>query len=145
MIDIRQLPGLNITQKDFIEQFYAEFNYAAAGSGLNRHFARVEPLLYQGVIGGEFIVYANTKLYLCFSFHGSYSGVAGIVGGVIRFEDEGNLAQLYNENQSIAYDSVAPAINYIQNNIEIKNFWFSRIMLVQYDYMKFIGYRITLD
>jgi len=146
MIDIRQLPNLNIQQKDFVSEFYREFDFAAAGSGLLRNFANVEPLLFEGaILGSEFDDYAATKLYLCFDFNAGYSGIAAAGSALIRFYDENNVINLYSQQQDIAYDSVAPAIIQCYNNAITKNVWFSRITNVVYDYIKFIGYRITLD
>ena len=146
MIDIRQLPNLTIEQKDFVDRFYDQFNFAAAGSGLNRHIANVEPLLYEGIIAAsEFTVYANTKLYLCFDFIACISIAASIANARILHYNENNVVHFYSQNNSICYDSVAPAINYSHNNNNVKNHYFSRININAYDYMKFIGYRITLD
>jgi len=146
MIDIRALPNLSIEQKDFVNRFYAAFDYAAAGSGLNRHIANIEPLLFEGAIGGsEFVVYAATKLYLCFSLVTSFDNIASIINDYIVYYNENNVVMLYSQNQSITYDSVAPAIFYATNTLDKKNLWFSRFLNNKSNYMKFIGYRITLD
>ena len=145
MIDIRQLPNLTIEQKNFVDRFYSQFDFAPAGSGLLRHIANVEPVLYEGAIfGSEFQTFAVTKLYLCFSILCSCNAVAGIVSGNVNFRD-GGVILIYVTNQSICYDSIAPAINYAKNNYEIKNLWFSHLNNIQYTDIKFIGYRITLD
>ena len=146
MIDIRQLPNLTIEQKDFVNRFYAQFNYAAAGSGLNRHIANVEPVLFEGVIAAsEFTVYAATKLYLCFDFVAVYDGGSGTANAYVLFYNENNAINFVTQNKSIAYNSIAPAIEYQKNDTNIKNIYFSRIVQTVYNYMKFIGYRITLD
>ena len=146
MIDIRQLPNLTIEQKDFVGEFYRLFNWDSPGS--NHHIANVEPLLFEGANAlSEFLVYANTKLYLCFDINVGSSLIATPAFGSINFFNELNLNFLYSMNKNICYDSIAPAINYVRNNSKMKNVWFSRIQFtnVVYTYMKFIGYRITLD
>ena len=146
MIDIRKLPNLTTQQKNFVAEFYRQFDFAAAGSGLNRHFANVEPLLYEGVIAAsEFTVYAATKLYLCFDLIIAFNDVADVNIGILYLSDENNAVHLHSQNNSITYDPVGIAINYAKNNIHVKNFYFSRTLLNVYTYMKFIGYRITLD
>lgn len=146
MIDIRQLPNLNITQKKFVQQFYTEFDWASVGSGLLRNFGNVEPFLYEGVIAGsEFLLYANTKLYVCFDLYFGSNIAANAARGLITLYDEGNVINVYLQQNSIAYEPVAVAMWYAKNNIKLKNLYFSRILQAGYDYMKFIGYRITLD
>jgi len=144
MIDIRALPNLSIQQKDFVAEFYRLFNWDSPGS--NHHIANVEPLLFEGATGGsEFLVYAATKLYLCFDVNISSNQPAGIIAPYTGYCDENNVSFIYTQNNSICYDSIAPAINYGTNNTIIKNLWFSRFVSTAFFYMKFIGYRITLD
>jgi len=135
---------INLKQELLINQFCDRFNYDSPGANL--HIANYEQLFYQGIIAGsEFLTYAATKLYLCFDFEVSYSTVASANHSVIYFYDEANVLSLYGQNNSICYEAVAAAIWYGKNNVNIKNFYFSRLNVAQFNYMKFIGYRITLD
>ena len=146
MIDIRKLPNLTIAQKDFVQQFYAAFNWDSPGS--NHHIENVEPLLYEGVLAAsEFLIYEAGTLYLCFSFDGSYNGTVYGVNYNLSFYNEANVVNFFSHNMSITYDSVAPSIRYSGNNLRLKNFYFSRILNAAnvYSHIKFIGYRITLD
>lgn len=146
MIDIRQLPNISIAQKDFVQEFYAEFNYAPPASGLLRNFANVEPFLYIGAMAGsEFFTYANTKLYVCFDFEAAYTNIPSQLRGEVIFYDELNVIHLYGQSNDITYEAAFPAIWYNKNNVHLKNFWFSRLTWGEYIYMKFIGYRITLN
>ena len=146
MIDIRQLPNLTIEQKNFVDRFYAQFDYAPAGSGLLRHIANVEPLLYEGISTGlNLQVYDVTRLWLIFSLYHTCSAGANINLGSGIYFDENNVVCVYGQNNSICYDSVAPDINYYKNNIAIKNIYFSRLLDGEYNYIKLIGYRITLN
>jgi len=144
MEDLRKFPNLTVDQKDLLNRFYDQFNYASPG--VNRHIANVQELHYQGAIAAsEFTIYAATKLYLCFDFETCCSDVATIAIGLIQFFNENNVLFLYTQNNSIIYEPIGAAINYAKNNLNMKNLWFSRIDNNGYNYMKFIGYRITLD
>ena len=143
MIDIRQLPNLTIEQKDFVDRFYDQFNFAAAGSGLNRHIANVEPVLFEGGIGGEFTVYAATKLYVCLNIIVGYSTISNATVGYFQTWNENNNIFGFFQNNDILYNPVTTVINYTPNTLEIKNIYFARFICSLYNYMKFIGYRIT--
>ena len=80
---------------------------------------------------------------MCFDININYSGPASAVHALANFYDEGNAIFLRSQNNSIAYEAVAAAIWYNKNNLHMKNLYFSRVIPVQYNYMKFIGYRIT--
>ena len=126
--------------------FYSQFDYSVAGSGLNRHIANVEPLYYCGLIAGtEFLVYAATKLYLCFYCNFTYSTNIIAVGGLIGFLDENNVGHNYAHNNAILYDNGAAAYRYSPNMASVNNIYFSRFGATTYTGMIFIGYRITLD
>ena len=138
---IANLPSLDIEQKILCDEFFKRFDF---GAGAAFDVINVEPLLYEGPIAGsEFTVYNANKLYLCFDFVGGYSGVANAPYALIIFYDEGDAAFLVSQNNSIAYEAVAAVIWHAKNDTHIKNLYFSRIGANQYNYMKFIGYRIT--
>lgn len=146
MNDILSSRLIDLEQQILINQFIARFNYAAPGSGLNRHIARYEQLQYEGTIAGsEFLIYAATKLYICFNSIFGYNNIAGAALGEIHFADENNAFILYSQNSSIAYEAIAAAIFANKNNMILKNYYFSRFVANVYNYMKFNGYRITLD
>jgi len=135
MIDIRKLPNLDIEQQKFTADFYRLFGH---------RITNVEPVLYQGVyVGSEFSVYAGTKLYLCFDLIVSYDNVATNVRGTIYFHNELNVIFIYTRNLNLAWDSVGVQVFHQINDFNIKNIWFSRFTTVRYNYLKFIGYRIT--
>jgi len=138
---ITELPSLNIEQKILTDEFLKRFDQDNGGAF---DIIGFEPLLYEGVIAAsEFTVYNANKLYLCFDFLVGCSVVAAAPFGLVTFYDEGNAINLYSQNNSIAYQAVAAVIWYNRNNIHIQNLYFSRIVAAQYDYLKFIGYRIT--
>ncbi len=138
---IVELPSLDIEQKLLADQFFSMFDL---GEGANFNIDGFTPLLYEGPTGGsEFLVYDANKLYLCFSIFVGYSGAATANVGLFLTYNELNVINLYLGNNSIAYESVAAVIFYAKNPINIENLFFSRIGVGQYNYMKFIGYRVT--
>ena len=138
MIDIRQLPNLNIQQKNFVAEFYKQHIFD------NSLIVNVEPLLYEGAIAGsEFLAYAATKLYVCLDSVFSFDLTVNGFNGLITFHNELNVINNYAQNNSINYNTITAAINYQKRDMRIKNIWFSRIIAVQYNYMRFNGYRIT--
>jgi len=139
MIDIRNLPELNIKQKEFVSEFYKLFLFD------NSLIANVEPLLFQGAIAAsEFLVYDVRKLYVCLDSVYSFDLTVNAFNGIIHFRNELNAAFNYGQNNSIDYNTITTAINYQKRDFRIKNIWFSRIVAIQYNYMRFNGYRITL-
>ena len=138
---IANLPSLDIEQKILCDEFFKRFDF---GAGAAFDVVNVEPLLYEGIIGGsEFTVYNANKLYLCFDILLNYSAGASAILASVQFFNEVNATIFYSQNNSIAYEAVAAAIWYQKNNMNIKNCYFSRIAQLSYNYMKFIGYRIT--
>jgi len=138
---INKFHSLNIEQKILVDEFLARFDI---GEGDAFNITAFEPLLYEGAIAGsEFLTYNANKLYLCFDLIIAFNGGAAAANGLVQIYDEGDAIILYGQNQSIAYEAVAAAIWSSKNDINIKNLYFSRIVTAQYNYMKFIGYRIT--
>jgi len=138
---IENLPSLNVEQKILVDEFCKRFDQ---DNGAAFDIIGFEPLLYEGAIAGsEFLTYNANKLYLCFDIIVGYSNVSSANRGYIIFYDEGNAINLYSSQNSIAYEAVAAAIWYNKNDANMKNLYFSRIVNTQYNYMKFIGYRIT--
>ena len=138
---LNKLRTLNIEQEILVDEFLARFDL---GEGDAFNITAFEPLLYEGAIAGsEFLTYDANKMYLCFDFVAGFSAGANNANCRIVFYDEGNAIILQSQNASIAYEAVAAAIFYGKNDTEMKNLYFSRINPITYNYMKFIGYRIT--
>ena len=128
-----------------INWLYANFDYSTAGSGLNRHIANVEEFFYDGVIAGsEFLTYAATKLYLCFSLFasGTHTGANALYFSTY---DAANALKGYLNANTGVYDTTTPGNEYLCLNWQWENFYFSRLTVVTLTYMRFIGYRFTLD
>lgn len=128
---------------NLIRWFYSQFNNRSAA---NRTIVNVEPLFYQNAYAGsEFLSYAATKLYLCFHFHTNSSGAgAGTTSQYTQLYDEANTARTSLSNSIAFYNTSTPAVNYFNNNVELKNFYFSRITSIGVSAIIFNGYRITL-
>jgi len=147
MIDIRSLPGLNIEQKVFAQTFYNQFNWDSPGS--NHHIFNVEPIIYQGVIAGSDFhagFYAADKLFFCWSLVVSYDANALIAASPrVRFYDELGVINFYGQNINMTYDSALVSFFKQINTVYFDNLWFSCYDTLQYNYMKFVGYKITLS
>jgi hypothetical protein len=138
--------GLNPERINFIRWFYSQFDYRTT-AGINRRIVNVEPLFYEGAIAGtEFLVYAATKLYLTLDFCIVYSAgqAATTVGLNCIFYNEANAICLYIFNNCPVWDTTAAVLKYTNNPNNIKNLYFSRFSSTM-NYIKFNGYRITLD
>ena len=143
-IELAQLlrPTTTPEQELLLEHFYNQFDNSSAA---NKIIVNVEPLFYNGLIAGtEFLVYAATKLYICYSCdltNGS-GAVAGVGSGV--FYDELNNAYMYANHAIPVWNTTTAALNYKWILFNIKNIYFSRIAIGLIETINFIGYRITL-
>jgi len=88
------------------------------------------------------LIYAPTKLYICYKISFNSTAVPNINFPYIAFYDENNAnsCSLMNTN---TFD-LAGILNYFANYIEKTNMYFSRIAVGSYSNLIFIGYRITL-
>lgn len=134
-------PNTTPEQELLLEHFYTQFDNRSAA---NRQITNVEPLYYQGVIAGtEFLVYAPTKLYICYSLKCGDIGAGNVNPMRIVLYDENNNPVL-NLNNSVFLLN-GGFYNYQPLFITMNNTYFSRLTAVTlYDTMNFIGYRITL-
>jgi hypothetical protein len=138
-------PTTTPEQANFINWFYPYFNIS--GKVAHRTILNVEPLFYQGVIAGtEFLVYSTTKLYLSLNtefagqLYNVYSG-----SGEMQLYNENNVASFRSDNYLMQYVNAGLELATYNNSV-LLNSYYSRIdpgVLVTY--MKFNGYRITLN
>jgi hypothetical protein len=140
--ELEQMLGNNTMpheQRLFVQWFYTYFD--ALPAGVNRRIINVVPLYYEGVIlGTEFLTYAATKLYIAYDFEIAKADVESNAIGCVAFYSAANALffSLTNLNSDFA------AQLYILNNARTNNLYFSRIVNIGYDLMRFNGYRITL-
>jgi len=128
---------------NLLRWFYSQFDYAAPG--INRNIINVEPLVYYGATAGtEFLVYAATKLYIGYEYAFA-NAIAQVAIPYIYFYDAGNVAMFYYVFHMPYWDATAAAARFLCQSPYQKNVWFSRLAAGGYSYMKFNGYRITLN
>jgi hypothetical protein len=138
-------PTTTPEQANFINWFYSYFNIG--GKVAHRTIINVEPLFYQGGIAGtEFLVYSTTKLYLSLNtefagqLYNVYSG-----SGEMQLYNENNVASFRSDNYLMQYVNAGLELATYNNSV-LLNSYYSRIdpgVLVTY--IKFNGYRITLN
>jgi len=135
----------NEKQVLFLTDFFSRFDYNVIG--LNRHIDNIEPLVYQGAsAGSEFLTYVVTKMYLCFSFAITRQSVTTGTSPYVRLYNENDVTQNYFCDAEGYHNSVTKNnYNKLNNFTILQPISFSRILVNQYAYIKFIGYRITLN
>ena len=120
-------------------------NIMAAGfeDAFKDHIRNATPLVYFGAsAGSEFLTHAVTKMYVAFEFAAGYSVLTAVANpGTVTFYNAANAAQFTSGEGVGLWDG---AFKYTSTLFEIKNIYFSRIVMAQYNYMKFIGFRVTL-
>ena len=136
--------GITAEQNILFAQFYAFFNSNAAA---HRRILNVEELYFIGNIGGEFTVYANTKMYLGLTLyiHGASTDLAN--RPFIQLNNESNVdaGQISNDESHFDTNSAPPAHHFNPNYIKLYNVYFSRLVVQSYSAMVFIGFRVTLS
>jgi hypothetical protein len=139
------LNGMTIEQRILTVWFYSQFDN---NSGANKKIVNVEYLYIMDGFGGaalQLLNYAANILYLCLEFSMVGTDFSDLVPSFCGIYDENNI-QVYNlTNGVISFDPVAAAPNYMSNNAELKNFYFSHIAPTAINYIKFNGFRVTLS
>jgi len=109
-------------------------------------YTQITPIYYQDAIGGsEFLTYNAGKLYLANEIKFSLSGApTSATRARIIFYNEANAASFVMENDVIYWDVTLVVATFFGNNVETKNIYFGRLNNVDYDFMVFNGYRITV-
>jgi hypothetical protein len=133
---------MTVEQQIMLSHFYQMFDNNSAA---HRKILNVEPLYYDGVIAGqEFLTYAVTKMYVCFSFYASIlqANIEGAAPAVINFHDETDAIDLSIHQNEGFFNATE---KFIVNPVYHYNDDFARLDTTLYTYMKFIGYRFTLN
>ena len=102
----------------------------------------IEPVVFFGAItASEFTIYAATKLYIALECN--FNGIRGnsAVTLSIILHNEADAACAGMVNGGTFWDT---ATKYYINNIDVKNFYFSRLIAAGYYFMIFKGYRLTI-
>jgi hypothetical protein len=142
-IKLENLVGtMTVEQQILCSHFYQMFDNNSAA---HKKIVNVEPLYYDGLIAGsEFLTYSVNKMYICFSFFASVlaANIEGAAVGVINFHDETDTIDLSIHENAGFFNATE---KFIINSIAYGNDDFSRLDNTVYTYMKFIGYRFTLN
>ena len=135
---------INAEQINFITNFYTKFNNDVIKIG------NVEPLYYSGLIyaaaGLEFLDYFANKLYLCLTYSIDANVVINNSAHKHNFYDENNVKCFEISRTYISHRPTEPIFHKddISGNLEIKNFYFSRILDDRANWLTFNGFRVTL-
>lgn len=105
----------------------------------------IEPLSYNGLsAGSEFLTYAATKLYFALDLTMSGQALGGAGRAQATEYDETNAVKSLLSPMNISYNSIEARMNYNNFPAEFHIRWFSRIQLLSFVDLKFIGYRLTI-
>jgi len=107
--------------------------------------AAVQQMYYYGLIpaGHELLVYSANKLYIGLELCAYCRLTPGTNFPFFEIYNEANVLSINAINLSTYFDAVAAVQEYAVNPVELKNIYFSRIAISVYQYVKFIGYKLT--
>jgi hypothetical protein len=104
----------------------------------------ISQFFFQGsYAGSEFNTYAANKLYFCLDCFLTRSTLQTVFP-TTYFYDAANGVNITTNNNSLVWDTTGAAIRYGMNDLNVKNFVFSRIV-TDYSGIKFIGYRLGIQ
>lgn len=104
----------------------------------------ITQLYYQGAIAGsEFLTYTLGKHYLALNVFFSGAGAASGANNLISLYDRANAINGYINNQTSLFDPVAAANEYGQFSYMTEALHFSRLIINNWTYIRFIGYKIS--
>lgn len=106
----------------------------------------VSQLVFVGPMAGtEFLTYSANKIYIAYQIEVTSSQNASATSSIVTLYDAGNTAFFYLRNASLYWDATAAAFRSWPVNANSSAIWFSRMATAGgYDYMKFVGYRISV-
>jgi len=108
-------------------------------------YTTITPVFFEGVItGSEFLTYNAGKVYLCLDFNYGWHGPTSVVCDRIDFYNMANVANRMILAGCPYWDTTAAVPKWTGNMIDIKNFWFSRILTLYDGYLFFNGYRLNV-
>lgn len=108
-------------------------------------FNSVTPVFYSGLIAGsEFLVYNAGKVYICLDVMFATNASTNPAAYIINTYDMANAVNGALMNNRVYWDTVTPAPKFGGINMNVKNFWFSRIVANNFNYIIFNGYRLNV-
>jgi hypothetical protein len=103
----------------------------------------ITPIYLQGDISvTEITVYAAGKLYVALR-HSWFLTITGALVGSIQYNDENNALSFSTSNNGVYWDTVAAAVRYDANEIQLRDFYFGRAIPNLYTRGLFVGYRVN--
>jgi hypothetical protein len=104
--------------------------------------APVRQLFYQGAAAGsEFLTYSPNKLYLALDLSGNLIAAQASFGSFL-VHDETNTGVMYYGSIYPVWNTTGAAVWSASTSQENRNFYFSRLIVTGYTFIKFIGYKI---
>jgi len=101
-----------------------------------------DPLIFEGVTAGsEFLTYAATKLYMALEFSGYTAGTTAQM--YVQFNNNADVMKFIAGNNVAYWNNGTAVVAYGPNVLQLKNIWFSRIIVSNVAQIKFIGYKLT--
>ena len=105
----------------------------------------VSQFYYHGLIAGsEFLNYSANKLYISYSFSFGNTGGSNANSPFVQFFDRLNISIGHLGNGSMSWDTTAAAFRYAAYYFDANCCLFSRIVVSNYNSLKFIGYRLSI-
>jgi len=105
--------------------------------------ASVQQLVFTGLVAGsEFLTYDVNKYYFALQLDFN-SSTTGVSQGYVSLYNRANAVTSYNGNNSAVWNTTAAAINFLVNDMCLKNVGFSRILASGYAGINFIGFKFT--
>jgi hypothetical protein len=100
-------------------------------------YTTITPKFFMGAVAGsEFVTYDANHLYIALEIKFGIPPATGGAGIQTNVYDESNTLCMYFANDAILYNA---ADRFLGNSMELKNFYFGRIVS-GYTYMMFNGY-----
>lgn len=138
---IQDTQGFTIENKIFVDYFNSKFDSDTVKIKLIEELSFVgDPLLT------TMTTYNAKVLYLILSgafYHYNTVGAAATIG-YVNVNDETNNTYIGYSKPFPVWDTTGVVMKYINNPIELTNFYFSRVMLGAYNYCSLTGFKITL-
>jgi len=138
------IPNIHQSIEDLLKSASPEFRLLWQQTRLlTGENASVQQLVYCGLIAGtEFLTYDANKYYLALQL-GFNASTTGVSQGYVSLYNRTNTLISYNGNNSAVWNTTSAAINFLVNDINLKNVGFSRLLASGYAGINFIGFKFS--
>jgi hypothetical protein len=144
-IELKELiVNMNPEQQNFFSWFYSVFD--SQQIGVNRHIQDITPAYFLNGIGGNFLIYDATKIYISLYFKISRSQILASTTPYINFYNELNILNYTLQKSTVYYNLTTAANGLILLTYKTSlPFYFSRFTYNRYSHIQFNGYIVTLN